>query len=393
MNILDPSASADQIQLDRRLKMAEILRQQSMEPDQNQVAGGYVIPTSPFASLNKIASGFLAGKMDKDADLQRKGMADAKNAKIADALKNYGKVTDQTSMSDGMQDFQGRPLYTNTPQTRTATPDEQMQQDWNLSQLDPNFSKVLESRHTREDTQAAKLEQIRLANELKQSQMQSDAKPFYQPLQTANGVFAFNARTGKVEQVQGPNKGAVIGAQFDPSLQGKIAGAKSGSGELAKGTADAQIKLPQVVSTANDLTRHIDELIGSPDGKIKPHPGMDSYLSSAGMAGYIPKTDAAGFKARLEQLQGGTFLQAYQTLRGGGQITEVEGAKATAALNRAKAAQNQAEFTSSLRDFQNIVKQGAERAKMAAQGNYQVNSQNAPTQPQVQNIVDFGSLK
>jgi len=166
----------------------------------------------------------------------------------------------------------------------------------------------------------------------------------------------------------------LIGAQYDPALQGKLSGAKAVGTETGKATTEAMVKLPQVVATADQLTNSIDQMIGSPDGKVKPHPGMGTYLGTAGAAGYIPKTDAASFKARLDQLQGGTFLQAYNSLRGGGQITEIEGAKAETALNRAKAAQTNEEFIAALREFQGVIKNGSERARMAAQGNFNATS-------------------
>jgi hypothetical protein len=295
--------SVDQVQLDRRLKMAQMLREQAMQPDQQQMAGGYVLPYSPFQGLAKLAQGYVAGQMEKSADKQRQDMTTAKNAKMAEALKNYGKVTDTTSTADGMQDFQGKPLYTETPQTRAATPDEQMQQDWQLSQIDPSFSKILESRKAREDTQTARLEQIRLANELKKLQLGSDAKPFYQPLQTAQGVYAFNARTGKVEQVQGPEGGgAVVGAQYDPSLQGKIAGAKATGTETGKATGESISQLKDIDSMMprfETLTKELSQLgkkatytmAGQAADQVKRQLGMNVGDPAIARKEYISKVD------------------------------------------------------------------------------------------------------
>jgi len=382
-------ASTDQAQLDKQLKLAQMLRQQALSPIQQQTAGGYVVPISPFEGIAKLAQGYFAGQAENKAQDIQKSMTSERNKRIADLLKNYGKTTTE-EQSVETDPYSGKPLYSYTPKTVQATPEQQMAQDWQLSQLDPNFAKLLESRKTREDTQAARLEQIRLTNELKKEQMKNDARPFNQIVYTKDGAFSFDARSREVNPLINPATGKqIMGAQYDPSLQGEISGAKSGAGEIGKETAAAQVKLPQVVATANDLSRHIDELIGSSNGDIKPHPGMYSYLNTGGVAGYIPKTDAADFKSRLEQLTGGTFLQAYNTLRGGGQITEVEGAKATAALNRAKAAQSEEAFKSALRDFQSIVQKGAERAQNAAQGNFQPE----PIGQSSSNVVDFGSLK
>lgn len=384
IDLTDPNAQAAQLDLQRRQQMIDALRQQAMAPMQSQTAGGYVIPVSPLEGIAKLGQAYFANKgQEKITEQQSKLMQDRAN-RIAQALKSYGTVSeptppDMTQLGVGPS---GGVSPTFSMKSRPATPDEQMQQDWQLTQLDPAFAKVLEARKAREDAERARLDQIRLQQQMREDARLQNMQPYFTPLQTAQGVYSFNARTGQALPVQGSAaQSQIVGAQFDPRLQAQIAGAKAGAGDIAKQTAEAQVKLPQVVATANDLSRHIDELIGSQNGAIAPHPGMSGYLGTSGAMGYIPKTAAADFKSRLEQLQGGTFLQAYNTLRGGGQITEVEGAKATAALNRAKAAQNEAAFTSALRDFQNIVNQGAERARQAAQGNYQAPQPYAPVAP------------
>lgn len=375
IDLTDPNAQAAQLDLQRRQQMVDALRQQALSPLQQQTAGGYVVPISPFEGLSKLGQAYIANKaQEKLANQQAQLMQDRSN-KIAQALKSYGTTTETTPFDatklTGMG-TDGQVPATFDVKSRPATPEEQMQQDWQLTQLDPSFAKVLEARKAREDAQQARLDQMMLAQQMRQDARMQNMQPYFTPLQTSQGVYSFNARTGKVEPIAGgQGSSQLVGAQYDPRLQGQIAGAKAGAGDIAKQTAEVQVKLPQLVATANDISRHIDEMIGSPNGEIKPHPGMNSYLGSAGLAGYVPKTDAADFKARLDQLTGGTFLQAYNTLRGGGQITEVEGAKATAALNRARAAQNEDQFKSALRDFQNIVNQGAERARQQAQGNYQ----------------------
>jgi hypothetical protein len=68
---------------------------------------------------------------------------------------------------------------------------------------------------------------------LQMAQFQKGPDPYFSPIQTAQGVFSFNARTGKMEPVQvgGQN---VVGAAADPNLQGKIAGAKQKGESEAK---------------------------------------------------------------------------------------------------------------------------------------------------------------
>lgn len=66
----------EQKALERRRRLAETLQQQSMQPlETNQMAGGYVIPTSPFAALAKLLQGYTAGKMQDESDTKEKDIA------------------------------------------------------------------------------------------------------------------------------------------------------------------------------------------------------------------------------------------------------------------------------------------------------------------------------
>lgn len=247
IDLTDPNAQADQIQLDRRMRMAEMLRQQALAPDQQQTAGGYVLPYSPLQGAAKMLQAYTANKLESETDKQRQQMQQAKMQKISEALKGYGKVTETTQpdMSRLMTASpDGSMPQTFDVKSRPATPEEQMQQDWQLTQLDPAFAKVLEARKAREDAQQARMDQIRAQQEARQDAMRSAAQPYFQPLQTSQGVYAFNARTGQVEPVQG-TQGApqLVGAQFDPRLQAQIAGAKAGATTTAEAAAKRDINM------------------------------------------------------------------------------------------------------------------------------------------------------
>ena len=85
-------------------------------------------------------------------------------------------------------------------------------------------------------------------------------------------------------------------------------------------------------------------------------------------ARFIPGSKEAGFQAYLDQVKGGAFLQAFETLKGGGQITQIEGEKATAAITRMSVAQNESEFVKAAREYQDAIKKGVERARRSATG-------------------------
>lgn len=195
------------------------------------------------------------------------------------------------------------------------------------------------------------------------------AQPYFQPVQTAQGVFAFNARTGKVEPVTGPGGAPIVGAAADPKLQGAIAGAKSGAQTEAKATTEARLDAPKVIAQAEETIRLVDDLLKAP--------GFSQAVGGSRLLGIqkIPGTAAKDFDVRLDQLKGQQFLQAFESLKGGGQITEVEGKKATDAIARMDAAGSEAEFTKAAREFQAVIRTGMERAKKAQSG--------AATQPAV----------
>lgn len=143
--------------------------------------------------------------------------------------------------------------------------------------------------------------------------------------------------------------------------------------QQGKDRAKFEVAAPEAISKADEAIRKIDELVGTEptktkEGKIivgtKPHPGFGQAVG-AGLPGlrYVPGTSAADFDARLKEIQGGAFLEAYNTLKGGGSITEVEGQKATQAITRMSTAQSEKEFKAAAREFQNILRKGIERSK------------------------------
>lgn len=98
--------------------------------------------------------------------------------------------------------------------------------------------------------------------------------------------------------------------------------------------------------------------------KALNHPGLETSVGLSGKIdprNYIPGTDAADFKTVLDQIGGSAFLQAFESLKGGGQITEVEGKKATDAIARLNRAQSDKEFKQSLNDLRQVMTAGYKR--------------------------------
>jgi hypothetical protein len=138
-------------------------------------------------------------------------------------------------------------------------------------------------------------------------------------------------------------------------------------------TGKAQVQLPQAVANGEQMYAQLEAL--------KNHPGLPYAVGKSSMLPVVPGTAAADFKVRLDQVQGAQFLQAYEALKGGGQITEVEGKKAEAAIARMSRAQTEEEFKNSVDEFQTVVLAATQRAKAKAQGGY---AQPVPNSSQAQ---------
>lgn len=162
------------------------------------------------------------------------------------------------------------------------------------------------------------------------------------------------SKTGKAVRTQFP-EGYKPLAPYDRAYQ-------TSSGQTAgKGRGEAQFDLPRVEQNAAQTLEVIDQLKSHPGRAAAT--GLSSWLDPRN---YIAGTDAANFHAMRQQLAGKTFLEAYQTLKGGGQITEIEGQKAENAIARLQTAQSDAAFMQALDDFEDVVRRGLERAREQA---------------------------
>jgi hypothetical protein len=138
-----------------------------------------------------------------------------------------------------------------------------------------------------------------------------------------------------------------------------LSGAETQKGE-GKALADAREALPQVEDNARELLSAIDSL------------DKDPYLNS--MVGAVDSwrpnlsSSAARVQSKMDQIGGQSFLQAFDKLRGAGQITEVEGAKATAAMARLNAAQNEQDYRAALAELRGVVQRALETARRRAAG-------------------------
>lgn len=95
--------------------------------------------------------------------------------------------------------------------------------------------------------------------------------------------------------------------------------------------------------------------------EINNHPGVKdgSALGLVGRAIAInPASKAGDLAARLDQVKNEAFLNVYQdTLKGGGQIANIEGTKGTAARIRVNQASSPEAFRAAMKDYENAVRE------------------------------------
>jgi hypothetical protein len=94
------------------------------------------------------------------------------------------------------------------------------------------------------------------------------------------------------------------------------------------------------------------------------HPGRESGLGVTGiLARQIPQTDAYAFGKINDQMAGKVFLTAYNTLKGAGAISNVEGDKATVAQARIDPKQSPKDYDAALNDMEYQLRRDQEIAQ------------------------------
>lgn len=137
--------------------------------------------------------------------------------------------------------------------------------------------------------------------------------------------------------------------------------------ELAAETRQkALANLPVVMQNSQQTIAVIDKALNHPG--LAMAVGLSSKLDPRNL---IPGSPGYDFGVVMDQLRGKSFLEAFNTLKGGGQITEVEGKKATDAIARLNTAQSEPEFKAALRELRGIAQMAQTRALAQAQGGAQ----------------------
>lgn len=398
---LPPELFAQQQALNRQQQMAQLLMQQGQQmPSGQMVSGRYVAP-SFFQYAAPLAQTFAATRLQEKGDKAAINLAEAlrKNRmQEAEAIMGAQTPDEQLKLAMGgysplSQQLAGKLLERKfeKPKWEKASipsPDGSERQGWvNVNSPNPLSTFV-----------------------------EGGTKPAYNPLEAARfryetGMSLPSGPVGAAPAVPTgapvsagamPTGGAVPVAPSAPNVMG--APMVGGMSPRARDEASKQIfvdvekrrienleNAPRAIATIQDTLRNVSDLIGdarvvkdpktgkeridytiTQDGKQvqgrKPQAGFELAVG-AGVPSWLPfqgGTDVANFRVRLDQIRDKTFLEAFQQLKGAGQITEKEGEKATSALNRMNLAQSEVEFIKAAREFEENLNRGMALAKQKA---------------------------
>ena len=209
---------------------------------------------------------------------------------------------------------------------------------------------------TREDFDALPLEQQELLKAMKRGVQ-------FTPEGAAQ--FVLKQQESRMQQQQ---KTAMM--QADPVRQEQTRKLKTEADIAEENRARAMQKTLDTASYMDDLLE-----------KTKTHPGRQYATGKSSILPKVPGTAPADFQVLLDQIGGQQFLQAFETLKGGGQITEVEGRKATDAMARMNPRQSEESFLQGVNEFQSIVRSAKERAGA------KIKPQDSPSTPAAQSAA------
>lgn len=127
---------------------------------------------------------------------------------------------------------------------------------------------------------------------------------------------------------------------------------------VGAGQGAAAVSIPKVEQAADMMLRMINDVKNDPNRE-----GTTGWQANI----YQPRGgDRYSFQKKSDQLRGQAFMQAFETLKGGGAISEKEGQAATDAITRLDTSLSDEEYLSALNDLEAIINTAVDRARQRA---------------------------
>jgi hypothetical protein len=235
----------------------------------------------------------------------------------------------------------------------------------------------------------------------KRTESGGGGNPYFTPVQTAQGVMAFNARTGRMEPVLVAG-GQVVGSASDPALQKDIAGAKKeGAAEVAK-----QVQFPKARESFNALNRQWTVVENSIDKAIKE---VGPFTAGAGSwMNAVPGTPQKNLRETLATIQANIGFDKLQNMRensptGGalGQVSDFENKLLQAVQGSLAQDQSPAQLKQNLQTVKTLLQQMKVDKKNAFNTDFgefltgsadQIRAGGPPTKPPGQDTAPAGAI-
>lgn len=203
-------------------------------------------------------------------------------------------------------------------------------------------------------------EERRLGMDLKRAQIEQARAQIEQGRGGKTGLVPIYGTDadGRPVVMQASPTGELVRSRLPEGVMPLGPGGTAESREMGKARGDARANLPKAIETAGEMLSLVRGLKN------------DDYLPQmvGPIAGRTPDltSDAGRVVSKMDQIKGSTFLSAYERLKGGGQITEIEGKKAEEAIARLKRTQSYADYIEALTDLERVVMNGLTRARAQA---------------------------
>lgn len=234
-----------------------------------------------------------------------------------------------------------------------------------------NNQRLMESRQRLIDAQIGALNRPQAANRNVQSQFI-----------TEDGKLGFLRRDGEVVVT---NQDVRDSFNFQTNPDGSVIAVNRSnpqesvpviSEDDARRSAERAGETTRRVEAQGDLGEAEDSTQRNLDllDRIEGHPGFSGAVGikdASSLFGLreqpLQGTEEADFVALTDQISGSAFLQAFQDLKGGGHITEIEGQKAEQAISRLRN-RNQSEegYRQAIEDLREVLRSGLDRKRRTA---------------------------
>lgn len=379
----DPASASQQQQIELRQALAMQRIKDSMQQPQGQMVSGHYVAPSWTQSLAGALQGFVAQKELNSIASEQQDIQARQQQQLAQMFGIQPQISDQSgAQAFPVGDQAQQP--TQTLSNALTLPGRSPQESLMIAQMIglPEYMKELakQGAPTTEQRNLAHLP-VDQRNQLLEAQYLNEAaKDGMQTIRGQDGRLYAVPVAGYAEN-QARTAGMQTGAQeaaraqydtmqvYNPQTgdmeyrsRANVLGAQPGQGgAIAEPNKTRQEAVQKYNSMAPVITNMLNTI-----QEIERHPGL---ASSVGMGSYLPAvrgTSRADFNVKAEQLQGQVFLQAYESLKGGGAITDFEGQKAEKAMAALSTAQSEQAYRAALNELKSVLNDALKRQAQAA---------------------------